>query len=1038
MFAFLVRASLRSRLIVLIVALIAAGYGIYAQRYLAVDVFPDLNKGLVTIVTEVHGLAPEEVEVLVTTPIETAMSGATGMTRLRTSSSTGLSIVYVEFGWDVDIYRARQTVAERLALAAERLPEDTTPLLMPISSYMGEILLVAMSGNSADPMVMRELADWVVAPRLRAISGVSRVVPIGGLVRQYRVSPNLLRMNDLRITAQALEEAVLEFGTNSGGGVVNQSSQEFLIRNVGRSRSLEDLRKVTVEVRGGQPILLRQVADVDFLPKQRRGDAGFMGQPAVILSIQKQPEADTLVLTARIEEALRALDATMPQGIRTDHVVFRQADFIEASVSNMRNVMIEAMVAVAVILFLFMANVRSTAISLVAIPLSVLITFIVFRLSGLTLNTMTLGGLAIAIGELVDDAVVDVENISRRLAENRRRPVPLPMLRVIADASQEIRSGIVYSTIIIILVFVPVFAIPGLEGRLFAPLGIAYIVSILASLLISITLTPVLCSFWLPAGGRIDHGETFLIRHLKTLNTRVLGHVFANPRPLLIGVGVAVFFAASLVPLLPRSFLPPFNEGSIVVETQLEPGISLEESARIGVAAERLLLQIPEVASVGRRTGRSESDEHNLGVHVSEFEIRVALGDRRMDTIMREVRSRLAGLPGTVSVGQPMSHRLIDHILTGVAAEVVVKVFGDELDVLRTIAREIERRMGAVPGLVDLKVEKLVPVPQVQIRVDPRKAQLYGLHSGDLTRQLAHWTNGETVSQIVDGVRYFDVVVRLGDADRDARTLATTLIDTPSGPIPLGHLATVEETSGPNDIKREDGRRRLLVTANGDGTNSNRIASEVRRIATGIQVPTGYYVTFEGTYAEQTRATRRLLGLAAVSLLLIFGVLYHRYRSTRLALIIMTNVPLALVGSVVAIKIAGLELSVATMVGFITLTGISTRNGILKISHFINLVTREGAAFGPDMIVRGSNERLMPVLMTAAAACGGLLPLLFQPYAPGNELLFPVAVVIFGGLISATILDAVLTPWLFLRFGRAPLEALAAASGGGRRTAEAF
>jgi HME family heavy-metal exporter len=1038
MFAFLVNASLRSRLLVLFAAVILTGYGIYIQRQIPVDVFPDLNKGIVTVVTEAYGLAPEEVEVLITTPIEAAMSGAAGMVRVRTSSSTGLSIVYVEFDWDIDIYRARQLVAERLALAEEDLPPDMVPLLMPISSYMGEILLVAMTGPDADPMVMRELADWVVAPRLRAVIGVSRVVPIGGLVRQYRITPNLLTMNDLGITPQALEEAVSRFGTNSGGGVVDQSSQEYLIRNVGRTGDLADLRNVTVDIRDGHPVPLSQVATIEFLPKQRRGDAGFNGGSAVILSVQKQPDADTLLLTERLTEALTGLNASMPDGIKTDHIVFRQADFIEASISNMKRVMIEAVIAVSIVLIVFMANARTTSISLVAIPLSVLVTFIIFKMLGLTLNTMTLGGLAIAVGELVDDAVVDVENITRRLRENRRRTRPRPALTVIADASQEVRSGIVYSTMIIILVFLPIFAIPGLEGRLFAPLGLAYIISILASLVISITLTPVLCSFLLPNAKTMDHSETRFIRLLKRGNAWMLTRMFDNPKPVVIAAGAAVFLAISMVPSLPRSFLPPFNERSALVEFLMQPGISLEESARMGAVAERLMMQIPEVTAVGRRTGRSESDEHNLGVNVSEYEVRVSLDDRRMTTVLREIRSRLSGLPGIVSVGQPMSHRLIDHILTGAPAEVVVKVFGDQMDVLRTIAEDIKRRMEKVPGLVDLKVEQLVPVPQIQIRVDPRKAQLYGIHPGDITRTMAHMTSGATVSQIVDGVRYFDVVIRLSDANRDIQALSSTLIDTDSGPVPLSSVASVQEMSGPNDIKRENGRRRLLVMANGSGVNGNQIAEQVLDIVEQTTVPTGYYITFEGTYAEQTRSALRLLGLSAVSMLLIFAVLYQRYRSTRLALIIMTNVPLALVGSIIAIKITGLELSVATVVGFITLTGISTRNGILKISHFINLALHEGESFGRAMILRGSQERLVPVLMTAASACGGLIPLLWDPFVPGKELLYPVAVVIVGGLLSATILDAILTPWLFLRFGARPLAALMNRSGKQRTAVEAF
>ena len=1024
MFRFLVSASLRSRLIVLITAVIIVGYGLAARSNLSIDVFPDLNKGLVVIITEAAGLAPEEVEVLVTTPIEAAVRGVTGMSRIRSVSRTGLSVVYVEFDWGIDVYRARQVVTERLAVAEERLPPEMQPLLMPISSYMGEVLLVAMSGVDTDPMVLRELADWVVAPRLQAIPGVSRVVPIGGLVRQYRISPNLLKMNHLGITFSDLETAIADFGSNSGGGVVDQNTQEYLIRNVGRTKSLEDLRNVTVELRNGQPVLLHQIAEVSFLPQQRRGDAGFQGNWAVILSIQKQPSADTLVLTEQVEEALRDLRGSMPEGVRPDLIVFRQADFINASVDNVQRVMIEAIIAVAIILFLFLANARTTMISLIAIPLSVLMTFIVFRWIGMSLNTMTLGGIAIAIGELVDDAVVDVENIYRRLAENRELKAPRPSLTVIIDASQEIRSGIVYSTMIIVLVFVPVFSIPGLEGRLFVPLGIAYIVSILASLIISVTVTPVLCSFLLPRMKSLSGHQSWLILKLKSINGYMLNRAFDNPKPVLAGVTIAVLMAAAIIPTLPRTFLPPFNEGSLLVSLTLNPGISLEESVRIGRTAELLLQQIPEVATIGRRTGRSENDEHALGVHENEFEIAIELTDRTMETVMREVRGRLAGLPGSISVGQPISHRLIDHILTGAPAQLVIKIFGDDLDVLRTLAGDMHRRLSTINGVVDLEIEKQVPVPQIQIIIDPRQARLYGIQPGALTRSLAHMINGATVSRIVDGVRHFDVVIRLDDFARDSRSLAAMLIDTKSGPIPLSYVANVEETNGPNQILRENGRRRILVMANGDGVNNSRIAADVQRITDEFPLPTGYFVTFEGIYAEQSRSALRLLGLALISLSLIFAVLYTRYRSVTLTLIIMCNVPLSLIGCVVALKLTGLQISVASMIGFITLTGISTRNGILKISHFINLVLHENESFGRKMILRGSQERLVPVLMTASAACFGLLPLIILSNAPGNEILYPVAVVIFGGLVSATFLDSLLTPLLFMRFGRLPLGRL--------------
>ncbi len=637
---------------------------------------------------------------------------------------------------------------------------------------------------------------------------------------------------------------------------------------------------------------------------------------------------------------------------------------------------------------------------------------------------MTLGGLAIAVGELVDDAVVDVENIYRRLSENRLLAEPRPALTVIADASQEIRSGIVYSTMIIIMVFLPVFAIPGLEGRLFAPLGIAYIVSILSSLIISITVTPVLSSMLLPQMKRVSHNETWLVRTLKRGNGWLLNRVFDRPAPVPICVGVLVFLAVSVVPTIPRAFLPPFNEGSLMVGLVMEPGISLEESSRIASVGERLIMLVPEVITVGHRTGRSEADEHANGVHITEYEVGIRFSDRRMDTIMREVPSRLSSLPGDVSVGQPISHRLIDHVLTGTRSQIVIKIFGDDLTTLRTLAGGLERRLQSVPGLVDLTTEKQVPVPQIQIQVDARKAQLYGIQPGVLTDQLAHMTNGKRVSQIVDGVRYFDVVVRLGDKQRGSQALSKVLIETESGPVPLSYLAKVEDSNGPSQVLRENSRRRIQVLANGDGSNNNLLAEAVTRVLDDYPLPTGYYATFEGIYAEQLRSTLRLAGLSLISLLLIFAILFTRYRSVTLTLIVMSNVPLALIGCVLALKITGLQMSVASMVGFITLAGISTRNGILKVNHFINLAIHEGEDFGRKMIIRGSQERLVPVLMTATSACFGLMPLLFDPYTPGKEILYPVAVVIFGGLISATMLDAVLTPLLFLRYGRASLNRL--------------
>jgi HME family heavy-metal exporter len=718
MFAFLVSASLKVRLLVVAIAAVAMIYGGSAVRDLQIDVLPDLNKGLVTILTEAPGLAPEEVEVLVTYPIESAMNGANGVTRVRSVSTTGLSIIYVEFAWDTNIFVDRQIVAERLAPVQLDLPTGVQPLIAPISSIMGEIELVAMSSSTVDPMDLREIANWVVAPRLRAVPGVSRVVPIGGLVKEYRVTLDNLRMSQLKVSFNDIVAALQAYGANTGGGFVNQGTQEFLIRNLARTQSLEDLRNVAVEERDGQPILLRQLADISFEPKQRRGDAGFMGGPAVVLSIQKQPQADTVALTAAVDLVLDDLQKTMPQGTIINQRIFRQADFIHAAVDNLEEVLIEAIAAVAVILFLFLFNVRTTIISLVAIPVSVLTTFVVFRWMGLTVNTMTLGGLAIAIGELVDDAVVDVENIFRRLRQNKARVQPRPAMEVIVAASQEVRSSIVYSTIIITLVFVPLFALPGIEGRLFAPLGISYIVSILASLITSITLTPVLCSYLLPQAKTLAEGESAVVRFAKRINSWLLARALDRPRLVLAVIAVGVLAASSVVPSLPRAFLPPFNEGSLVITMTLEPGISLDESTEIAKAVEGILLNVPEVTTVGRRTGRSEADEHANGVHVTDFEVGLIRTGRRLPFILADIRSRLAGIPAFFNIGQPITHRLVDHILTGVAAEVVIKVFGNDLDTLRSIAHQVEASMRTIPGLVDVQVEKQVPVPQIQIQTD--------------------------------------------------------------------------------------------------------------------------------------------------------------------------------------------------------------------------------------------------------------------------------------------------------------------------------
>ncbi|MEZ5849994.1 MAG: efflux RND transporter permease subunit [Hyphomicrobiaceae bacterium] len=1025
MFNFLVTRSLRNRLFVLAGAAILIVYGALTMRSLPLDVFPDLNRPTVTLMTEAAGLAPEEVETLVTFPLETAMNGMPGVTRVRSVSGVGLSIIYVEFAWGTDIYRNRQQVTERLNVVREQLPRGIVPQMGPITSIMGEIMLVALSSDSASPMELREHADWVLRPRFLTIPGVAQVIPIGGEVRQYRVTLNLAQMSSLDVSRAEIEEALRQFGSNTAGGFVDQHAREYLIRNIGRTTRLENLRDLPVSHRNGISVRLSQVAEVDYAARIKRGDAGHMGRPAVILSIQKQPTGDTLRLTRQIESALADLKRVTSTQIETA-ILFRQGDFIKVSIDNVTKVLLEALVVVAVVLFAFLLNWRTTLISLTAIPISILVTVIVFHLLGLTINTMTLGGLAIAIGELVDDAVVDVENVFRRLRENKARPVPEPALTVIARASQEVRSGIIYATAIIVLVFVPLFALSGIEGRLFAPLGIAYIVSILASLVVSITVTPVLCYYLLKSPSASAEHDSWLIRRLKAGNRRMLAWAFRKQAFIMASALVAVTLAAASALFLPRSFLPPFNEGTLTISMLFRPGISLVESHRVGLIAERLILQVPEAKSVGRRTGRAELDEHAEGVHSAEIDVDLTPSERGREEIIAEIRKRLAVLPANINVGQPISHRL-DHMLSGVRAQIALKIFGDDLDTLRALAEQVRARMEAIPGIVDLQIERQVRIPQVQVAVDYDKAAQLGVTPARVTEALESLVNGREVSQVVDGSRRYDVVLRVADRDRTTEGLARLRIETPSGRIPLSSFASVAETDGPNQILRDNTRRRIVVFANTDGSDMARIIAAVRSVAGGVQLPEGYFTSLEGTFQAQEEASRLIALLSVVSLSAIFVVLFSRYKSAVLALIIMGNVPLALIGSVVALWLVGQPLSVATMIGFITLAGISARNGILKVSHYINLVLIEGERFGPQMIVRGSLERLTPVLMTALSAGMALVPLMIGADQPGKEILHPVAITIFGGLVSSTLLDTLLTPVLFLRYGNPAIERLRAA-----------
>ena len=1030
MFKWLLDNSLTNRLLVIITSVVLMAYGAFTLSQTPVDVFPDLNKPTVTIMTEAGGMAAEEVEQLITFPLETTMNGLPGVESVRSTSSAGLSFLYVTFDWSTDIFRARQLVAERLASMEEVLAEGVVPRMGPISSIMGEIMQIAIpvDPQKISPMAVREYADWVLRPRLLSVPGVAQVIPIGGEVRQFQVQPDTVRMAELGISHDQLEAALRGFSANTSGGFLELNGREYLIRHLGRTSRLEDLKNLVVATNQGQVILLRQMAEVTFAAAVKRGDAGFEGQPAVILGIQKQPTADTIALTRTLEEALTDLKASLPAGMEAPRVTFRQANFIEASIATLQGKLIGASVFVAVVLFFFLGTLRPTVIALTAIPVSIFVTALVFRHFGLSINTMTLGGLAIAIGGLVDDAVVDVENVLRRLKVDRAKHPNhrLHPIEVVKLASMEVRSGILYATAIIVLVFLPLFALPGIEGRLFVPLGIAFIVSTLASLLVSVTVTPVLAFYLLPRMKNLDHGDTRVVAWLKARYRNGLVAVLARPRTALAVSAVAVALSAAAVPFFPTTFLPPFNEGTLLVGMRLNPGVTLAESSALARQAEVLVRQVPEVTHVGRRSGRAELDEHAEGVHVSELDVGLlpaAELKRSMAEVQADIRSRLAHLPAAIAIGQPISHR-IDHMLSGVRSQIAIKIFGEDLDALRGQADALRAKLAAIPGIADLQIEKQVLAPQIKVRVDYAAAAQYGVSAPQVLATLQSLVEGEKITQIVEGGRRFALVLKLPDSARSLDGLSQILIETPSGRIPLSKVASIEDGDGPNQISRDDGKRRIVLSANASGRALSEIVTDIRRVTAETRLPEGMFITLGGQFQAQEEASRLIGVLSVVSLTLMFVVLYSRYQSATLSALIMVNIPLALVGAVIGLWLSGQPLSVAAMVGFITLAGISVRNGILKVSHYINLMRFEGENFDHPMIVRGSLERLSPVLMTALVTAFALAPLLFEAERPGTEVLHPVAVVIFSGLISSTLLDTFLTPAMFWLFGRKDAERL--------------
>jgi heavy-metal exporter, HME family len=1028
MFTWLLDFSLKNRMIVILLSAISMVYGAYTLSKMPVDVFPDLNKPTVTIMTEAGGVASEEVEQLITFPLETAMNGLPGVEAIRSVSSAGLSFIYVTFDWTVDIYRARQMVSERLSSMDGAIPDGIVSRMGPISSIMGEIMQIAIpiDESKISSMQVREYADWVLRPRLMAIPGVAQVIPIGGQVRQFQVQPNTRRMAELGLSILQIEDALRGYSANTSGGFLESNNREYLIRHIGRTSSLEDLKNIAVSNRNGQTILLRQVADITFAPAVKRGDAGYEGGPAVILGVQKQPSADTVALTKKIESAIAELKQGLPTGMEAPKVTFRQASFIDASISTLEGKLIGASIFVAVVLYFFLGTIRPVLISLTAIPVSILLTALVFKYFGLSINTMTLGGLAIAIGGLVDDAVVDVENVIRRLRVNLDKASldQLSPLAIVRAASLEVRTGIIYATAIIVLVFIPLFALPGIEGRLFVPLGIAFIVSTLASLLVSVTITPVLCFYLLPSMQSLRDHDTKIVTWLKSHYEVQLSRLLAAPKKPLMYAFASVIVAAASVPFMASSFLPPFNEGTLLIGLRLNPGVSLSESAGVASQAEKLVRQVPEVTYVGRRSGRAELDEHAEGVHVSELDVGLKPAgdlDRSMAEIQADIRSRLVNLPAAIAIGQPISHR-IDHMLSGVRSQIAIKIFGDDLDVLRSQADLLRSKLAGIEGLVDLEIEKQVLAPQIKVRIDYDKAAQYGVSTSQIMATLQGMVEGERLSQIIEGNRRFALVIKLPDSARNLEGLADILIDTPNGKIPLSKIASIEDGDGPNQISRDGGKRRIVLSANASKRALSDIVADIRAVISNQTLPEGYFITLDGQFKAQEEASK-VIGLLSIgSFLLMFAVLNNRYKSMRLSLMIMSNIPLAMVGAVIGLWISGQPLSIAALIGFITLAGISVRNGILKISHYLNLMQSEGELFSLAMIIRGSIQRLSPVLMTALVTAFALAPLLFEAERPGTEILHPVAVVIFSGLISSTLLDTFLTPVMFWLYGKKASE----------------
>ena len=1012
--------SLHNRLVILVCALLLMIWGTYTAFNTDVDVFPDLNAPTVVIMTEANGMAPEEVERLVTFPVETAVNGAMDVRRVRSSSTTGFSVVWVEFDWGTDIYRARQIVSEKLAVLGESLPENVgKPTLGPQSSILGEMMILGLTADSTSLLDLRTIADWTIRPRLLSTGGVAQVAVIGGDIKEYQILLDPARMKHYGVGLNEVLDVCRNMNRNANGGVLYEFDNEYIIRGVLSTSKAEEIAQGVVKTVNEYPVMLGDIATVKIGGKSPKlGTASERTKPAVLITVTKQPDTSTEKLTEKLDEIVVDLRKNLPADVHVSTDIFRQSHFIDNSINNVKKSLFEGSFFVVIVLFLFLMNIRTTVISLVALPLSLLVSIIVLHYMGLTINTMSLGGMAIAIGSLVDDAIVDVENVYKRIRENRLLPPDQQRstLEVVYDASREVRIPIVFSTLIIVVSFVPLFFLSGMEGRMLVPLGIAFIVALFASTVVALTLTPVLCSYLLnrKATGMKELREAWIARKLKVVYKRALELALAYQKWVL-GTTIALFVVALVIFFhLGRSFLPPFNEGSFTINVSSLPGISLDESDQIGRRAEALLLQVPEIKTVARKTGRAELDEHALGVNVSEIEAPFELQDRSRDEVMNDVRKKLSTISGAnIEIGQPISHR-IDAMLSGTEANIAIKLFGTDLNLMFTVGNQIKAAIQTIPGLVDLKVEQQIERPQLTITPKRELLAKYGIPLPEFEEYINVMLGGEAVSQVYDDGKSFDLTVKTSDASRATiDDISNLMIDAAGQKVPLSYVADIRSVTGPNTINRENVQRKIVISANVSERDLRGVVNDIRnKVDESIKLPEGYHIEYGGQFESEEAASRTLLLTSLMSLLVIFMLLYNEFKNVKESGVILLNLPLALIGGVIILWLTSGEISIPAIIGFISLFGIATRNGMLLISHYTHL---RGEGMGlRESVIQGSLDRLNPILMTALSSALALIPLALNGDLPGNEIQSPMATVILGGLLTSTFLNGFIIPIVYL------------------------